>query len=228
MKPDDLLDALENIDDIYIKNAKLPRKPTWKTIGMIAASITLVVLLGQLSPFLRNSDSDFDSSPPKESSPVITDLPSDENYDGSAETNKDDSGFILEDGSEYIDENESFIEDEYIHNDIWIYYVEENEIKRVLEQDKRITFSELFDAWKEKNSIGEEVLLLKVSIPDTTAETIGSLHIAGDHFVMKIEVSSNLQDYFEHMDSEKLLESLKKTMLSRTNHEIKEYILTFK
>ncbi len=90
MKPDDLLDALENIDDAYIKNAKMPRRPVWKTVGMIAASITLVLLLGQLSPFLRNSNSDFENQPEKESIPCSENTTPDKNLNGSEQINEND------------------------------------------------------------------------------------------------------------------------------------------
>ena len=213
MKPDELLDAIEDIDDIYIKNAKKPRKPVWKTMGLIAASIALILLLGQLSPFLRDLNKNSDNNHT---------LEDDYSHESSlVPGNEEDSGFEI-DG-----------DDALYFGDIWIYYVDGDEIKKELVSKINSSFSQRFSLWKEKNGIGDEVELIKAYIEDleaTTSADNGTItYIPGNYFVCYITVSANLKDYFSDIDSEKLLESLKQTMIHGSEHDLeyKAYYLTF-
>lgn len=226
MKPDELLDAFENIDDIYIKEAKMPRRPVWKIMGVIAASIALVLLLGQLSPLLRNSD--MNSNNTQGNQQEITMSPPKDSIDAGIDANE--SEITMIEGS-YKPELGVLL------TDIWIYYVDGNEIKRELVPKSGTSFSTRFSLWKTKNGIGEEVKLITGEIVDIAAtETYSEVngigiitYTPGNKFVCNIVVSANLQDYFETIDSEKLLESLKKTMLYGRESGIKceEYNLTF-
>ncbi len=220
MKPDELLDAFENIDDIYIKEAKMPRKPVWKIMGVIAASITLVLLLGQLSPFLRNSNMNSHST---------------QNQEGNQEmVHFKEPDLLPENDEEIFAPDMGVEEDEALYlGDIWIYFVDGNEIKKELVRKINPSFSNRFSLWKEKNGIGDEVELIKAYIDDleaTTSEKNGiATYIPGNYFVCYITVSANLKNYFSDIDSEKLLESLKQTMIHGSEHdmEYKAYHLTF-
>lgn len=63
MKPDDILDAIGNIDDVCVKKAKAKKKShkaVWITIGSIVACLALVVCMPYVLFFLKGA---YDSNP---------------------------------------------------------------------------------------------------------------------------------------------------------------------
>ncbi len=111
------------------------------------------------------------------------------------------------------------------YKDVSIYYVNGAELAcetEYLEADPQLVFA----SWKEKNGIGEDVLLLDceirsnatVNIKDGMAE-----HVLGDYHRLYLTVSKNLETYYEAVDAELLLESLKQTMWEYS--DVQEYHL---
>ncbi len=110
---------------------------------------------------------------------------------------------------------------------IWIYYVDGVDIERI-EEYLPCDPQEIFSIWKQKNGIGEEVQLLRVMIDSngTTTEKDSVVeHQVGDYFILNLTVSSNLETYYEQVNPDKLLESLKRTMTDYSFIECNEYHL---
>ncbi len=111
------------------------------------------------------------------------------------------------------------------YKDVLIYYVNGAELaceSEYLEADPQLVFA----AWKEKNGIGEEVLLLDCEIRSNATANIkdGMVeHVLGDYHRLYLTVSKNLETYYEAVDSELLLESLKQTMWEYS--DVQEYHL---
>ncbi len=111
------------------------------------------------------------------------------------------------------------------YKDVSIYYVNGAELAcetEYLEADPQLVFA----SWKEKNGIGEEVLLLDCEIRSNATINIkdGMVeHVLGDYHRLYLTVSKNLETYYEAVDSELLLESLKQTMWEYS--DVQEYHL---
>ncbi|MBQ8683941.1 MAG: hypothetical protein IJ518_05440 [Clostridia bacterium] len=111
--------------------------------------------------------------------------------------------------------------------DTRIYYVDGDTVRyavRYLPQ----TAEEIFTAWREKNDIGGEVVLLDAVIEDngTTVDNGETVeHTVGDYFILRLTVSENLKEYFEALDEALLLDSLKHTMTGYSGIDFDEYHL---
>lgn len=100
-------------------------------------------------------------------------------------------------------------------NHVWIYYVDGNAISREQATLPK-TSQAVFASWKEKNGIGEEVVLLDVT--ESPEEDGAALYIT---------VSANIETYYETIDAELLLESLKQTMTGYSELVYDEYHISF-
>ncbi len=115
----------------------------------------------------------------------------------------------------------------YEQDDVWIHYVVDNEIKKD-KQHLPISPREIFDAWRMKNSIGDEVEFIKVKIDSNnkvTSENGAVKNEIGDYFVYNITISRKIESYYDQSDKELLLESLKRTMTGYSNLNYNEYNL---
>ena len=86
----------------------------------------------------------------------------------------------------------------------------------------------MFASWKEKNGIGEDVLLLDFEIQSNATVNIKdgmAEHVLGDYHCLYLTVSKNLETYYETVDSELLLESLEQTMTGYSGLTYQEYHL---
>lgn len=117
--------------------------------------------------------------------------------------------------------------------DVWIYFVDRDEIHRKQEY-LTLTSENIFSAWKIKNGIGDEVQLIKVEIDSNSTTSTSEYgdggmveHKIGDYFIYNITVSANIEAYYETIDSKLLLESLKQTMIGYSAIEYDEYHITF-
>ncbi|MBO6140337.1 MAG: hypothetical protein J6O40_00960 [Ruminococcus sp.] len=111
--------------------------------------------------------------------------------------------------------------------DVDIYYVDGNEIKSVTEY-LPLSAEEIFDRWKAHNNIGTEVRLIDVRLDDNgtdSADSFVAYHTAGDHFTLNITISKSIENYYDTLPEEDLLESLKLTMTGYSDIEIDEYNL---
>lgn len=131
---------------------------------------------------------------------------------------------------EIYDEIES--EETALENDnVLIYCVAGDEI---LSEQVLLPLSpkNIFDAWKEKNGIGDDVEFISVSIDDnstTTSEEINGqaiiTHTMGDYFIYNLTISKEIENYYSQKNSELLLRSLEDTMKNYSSMEYDEYHL---
>lgn len=192
MKPDDILDAIGNVDDACVERAKKKSRSTksvWITVGSLAACLVLVLCI----PMIIIPSQGGESAAP--------------NADG--------------EGNEMA-----------IHwDDVWIYYVNGDEICRQREY-LPVSPKEIFDVWKEKNSIGDDVEFIEVRI-DSNSKTTDSkfngddvvMYEIGDYFVYNITVTKTIENYYDTINSELLLKSLKQTMIGYSDIQYDEYNL---
>lgn len=193
MKVEHLVDAIGNIDDKYIENArKVNRRRTYRNIlGVVAAGVMLALAL----PWI-----------------IMGGLRLNKQND-SAEDKLNSSG---QQGEVVI-----------VHDDITIYYVQDGDLKTETEY-LECTAESVFAAWKEKNGIGDEVVLIDFLIENngTTTEEDGMVsHTIGNYFVLHITVSKELENYYGTLGEELLLQSLKDTMTGYLDIDFDEYYL---
>lgn len=194
MKPDDILDAIGNVDETCVKKAKEKKKlnkKVWFTVGSLAACAVLVFCL----PFIFSSGFLNDS---------IT------------------TGSPAPDGETAIE-----------YKDVWIYYVKEDSLEREM-QYLPIKASEIFYSWKQENGIGDEVVLIDYRIESDSTTSTSEFddegvvkHELGDYRILNVTVSKNIEEYYNTIDSELLLESLKQTMTGYIGLEFEEYHIFF-
>lgn len=203
MRPDDLIDAIGDVEETFVKKAKENqriRKPVWFLIVPVAAclALTFYLMLGDLVQIDRGLCSGAGPA--------------------SVEPDGADSGG--ESGAEY--------------KEVWIYYVENGEMAGE-RQYLPAQVSEIFNAWRQQNKIGDEVELLdcqmesysETGAPQSSEEGIDS-HENEDYCVLYVTVSKNLETYYHNGNEELLLESLKKTMTEYSGLEWDEYHLLLK
>ena len=105
--------------------------------------------------------------------------------------------------------------------DVDIYYVRDGELHTAAEF-MEMTPQNVFAAWKEYNSIGDDVQLIGVRIDNGGTETIDSntaQYTAGDEFTMTVTVSAGLESVLKN--DPMLEQSLEKTMTSYGDPDIK-------
>ena len=74
---------------------------------------------------------------------------------------------------------------------------------------------EVFAAWREANGIGTEVEFVNCEIKydGKTPSGANPPNHEADHYTLNLTISKNIEDYYDRIDSELLLQSLKDTML---------------
>lgn len=190
MKPEDILDAIGNVDETCIKKAKEKKKSNkavWITVTSIAACLALIVSIPYVFFFFHRISNG--SSGPHNEEIVI--------------------------GQDYV----------------WIYYVDGEKISRQKEWHE-LSAEVIFNAWKDKNEIGNDVEFIKVII-DSDGKTTESEfdgegvveHEVGNYRVYNLTISKSIENYYDAIDSELLLESLKQTMTGYSGFEYDEYHL---
>ncbi|MCH5198827.1 MAG: hypothetical protein J1E34_07975 [Oscillospiraceae bacterium] len=114
---------------------------------------------------------------------------------------------------------------------VWIYYVDGEEIRRENEWLK-LSPEIIFNAWRDKNGLGDEVKFIKVNI-DTGGKTAESEFESekaenneiGSYRVYNLTITKSIENYYDNINSELLLESLKRTMTEYSGFEYNEYHL---
>lgn len=99
---------------------------------------------------------------------------------------------------------------------IWVYYVDNGELCSEQCTVKWLVM-DVFDAWKERNGIGEEVLLLDYEPCSNSIEQTEYMHVI---------VSKSLETYYEQTDETLLLESLEQTLSAYFGPHFTEYHFT--
>lgn len=225
MKSIDILEAIGNADEEYVIKARAKRKSRkalWIALGSSAACLALFVaapLIFAASMRAGAPDPGAANGAYSETSGV-----------GVAASRGGDSAEMIPQQSETPREN--LTEVAPLIDDVQIYYVSDGEVlskTRTMRYDPEIIFA----AWREENGIGEEVRLIAHEIEDngtTTKKEVAGVSLvkchSGDYFIYNLTVSKNLEDYYDRIDSELLLESLKQTMLGYLSMEFDEYHLT--
>ncbi len=196
MKPYDILDAIGNVDEICVVKAKEKRKKkTYKRLWIAAGSFAACLALFISIPFIFMSMSKMGKDAPPN-------------------TNDEQGGA-------------GKVEETLDIDNVWIYYVHDNEIIGE-QQELKMSAECVFNAWKEKNGIGEDVEFISVNIESNgkTSENNGMVeHQVGDYFVYNITISKSIENYYDIINKELLLESLKQTMTGYLYMECDEYHL---
>lgn len=192
MRPDDILDAIGQVDDTCVQQARQKRN-LWKTAGVTAGALAACFL----AVFLLLPEGE--DQPDQPSQPVH------------AETAIGEAAILEE--------------------NVWIYYVDGQTIARE-ERFLPCQPRDIFAAWKEKNRIGDEVELIRVHIDSNSTTTVREFegmslveHKLGDYFILNLTVSANLEDYYDAVDPDLLLDSLQQTMSGYSSMEYDEYHL---
>ena len=194
MKVEHLVDAIGNINDEYITEARKKNKKrnNSKIIRIFAACVGLALIL----PVMIMGVSEL----------------------GGGKKTSNDS----------ISNNNPQNEMAVLYDNVNIYFVDDGEIQSESEY-LACDPKEVFFMWKDKNGIGTEIVLLDCHIEDnstTTEHEDGSVsHTVGDYYELHITVSKELENYYETIDKELLLESLEKTMTGYSGIEYDAYYL---
>ena len=114
-------------------------------------------------------------------------------------------------------------------DDVNIYYVDNENIEYKTEL-LPLSPKYVFAFWKYYNKIGEEVTLNDIHIENGGSE-YSEPGVAGyngtDSYVMNVKVSSNLKEYYKYVSEDKLIESLKQTLLGYSDDMPVEFNLIF-
>lgn len=206
MKSIDILNSIGEIDDEIIKNAKENQKSK-NTVKIITSTIAAsFVLICTVSILINLLHNDN----------IIT---------GGTESASQTS-YILE----TTEESETGL----MKKNIWIYYVDGETVKKE-SRYMNISAEEIFDEWKEKNHIGNDVTLSSVSILSDTKDNVSvykdepviTHNTTSSYTTYNITISKNIQNYYKDINPKLLLETLKKTMTEYSDTKYDEYNLNF-
>ena len=221
----DLFDSIGNVDDELIEKAIEPKKSSKKAflaVTSVAACAVLAcatVLIVQNMNKTNNLAVDSGASSAIGTSsgkPVNEESPENGVAGGSSSETP-----VLEDSVEKALEQMPFD----------IYYVANGKIK----QKTIVTDASpenLFDIWKKENKIGDEVRFISAKLSDNGTTEISeysgvevATHKVGDHTVYTLTITKNLEQYYDSIEKEVLLDSLKKTMTGMCDPKPDEYQL---
>ena len=221
----DLFDSIGNVDDELIEKAIEPKKSSKKAflaVTSVAACAVLAcaaVLIVQNMNKTNNVAVDSGASSAIGTSsgkPVNEESPENGVAGGSSSETP-----VLEDSVEKALEQMPFD----------IYYVANGKIK----QKTIVTDASpenLFDIWKKENKIGDEVRFISAKLSDygtTEISEYSGVEVAaykvGDHTVYTLTITKNLEQYYDSIEKQLLLDSLEKTMTGMCNPTPDEYQL---
>ncbi len=205
MRSIDILNAVGEVDDEFVTKAKAKkasRKKLWIALGSSLAACLALVLAVPIVFTMRGA-----SAP----APGAVEPP------GAAE-HPEDYGY-------------PYLETAPVFDDVKIFYVADGKICSKT-QRMELSAENAFIAWREANNIGDEVEFVKCEIKDNSTDRTIAIggetfteHIMGDYFILNITISKNIENYYDRIDSELLLDSLKQTMTGYSDIEFDEYHL---
>ncbi len=193
----DILNSIGEVDDEYAARAKAkktPYKTVWIALGSSLAACLTLFLAVPLIFAMRGA-----------SAPAA----------GAAEPHGETASPI-----EYIDEKHQNTDNELTlaYGDAKIFYVADGKISSKT-QSMYYKPEDIFAAWREANGIGNEVEFVKCEVKDNSTDRTISMggktcteHTVGDYFIYNLTISKRIEDYYDRIDSELLLESLERTM----------------
>ena len=221
----DLFDRIGNVDDELIEKAIEPKKSSKKAVLAITSVAACAVFACAAVLIVQNMnktnnlavDSGASSAIGTSSGkPVNEESPENGVAGGSSSETP-----VLEDSVEKALEQMPFD----------IYYVANGKIK----QKTIVTDASpenLFDIWKKENKIGDEVRFISAKLSDNGTTEISeysgvevATHKVGDHTVYTLTITKNLEQYYDSIEKEVLLDSLEKTMTGMCDPKPDEYQL---
>ena len=221
----DLFDSIGNVDDELIEKAIEPKKSSKKaflaitSVAACAVFACAAVLIVQNMNKSNNVVVDSGASSAigtSSAKPVNEESPENGVAGGSSSETP-----VLEDSVEKALEQMPFD----------IYYVANGKIK----QKTIVTDASpenLFDIWKKENKIGDEVRFISAKLSDNGTTELSecsgvevATHKVGDHTVYTLTITKNLEQYYDSIEKEVLLDSLEKTMTGMCDPKPDEYQL---
>ena len=221
----DLFDSIGNVDDELIEKAIEPKKSSKKaflaitSVAACAVFACAAVLIVQNMNKSNNVVVDSGASSAVGTSsvkPVNEESPENGVAGGSSSETP-----VLEDSVENALEEMPFE----------IYYVANGKMK----QKTIVTDASpenLFNIWKKENQIGDEVRFISAKLSDNGTTEISEYsgvevvaHKVGDHTVYTLTITKNLEQYYDSIEKELLLDSLEKTMTGMCDPKPDEYQL---
>lgn len=242
----DLFDSIGNVDDELIEMAKQPKKSHRKLIagvGSLAACLVIACTgLIILQNVQKNNGLQIDvsgeqytgsASPENSENPRNSENPGNSENPRSLENPRSSENPETSKNSESpessVHENDGEVIPEKINADI--YYVSNGKIESQTVNTSAIPET-VFEFWKSKNNIGDEVKLLSVQFIDNGTTEISEYngaevvtHTIGDKTTYTLTVTKNLERYYDSIDKDLLLEALEKTMTGMYNPKPDEYKL---
>ena len=221
----DLFDSIGNVDDELIEKAKQPKKSSKKAflaiISVAACTVFACTAVLIVQSMNKNNNVVVDSGV---SSAVGTNSvkPVDEKSPENGVTGGTSSeALILDDSYEKALEEMPFE----------IYYVIDGKMK----QKTIVTNASpenLFNIWKKENQIGDEVRFISAKLSDNGTTEISeysgaevATHRVGDYTVYTLTITKSIEQYYDSIGKELLLDSLEKTMTGMCNPIPDEYQL---
>ena len=220
----DLFDSIGNVDDELIDKAMQSKKAGKKVFLAITSVAACAVIACASVLIVQNMNKSNNVGDLGVSSAVGTSSvkPVDEEYPEVESTaGASSEAPVLEDSEEKTLEQMLFE----------IYYVANGKT----EQKTIATYASpenLFDIWKAENKIGDEVRFISAKLSDNGTTDISeysgvevTTHKVGDHTVYTLTITKNLEQYYDSIGKELLLDSLKKTMIGMCDPKPDEYKL---
>ena len=220
----DLFDSIGNVDDELIDKAMQPKKAGKKVFLAITSVAACAVIACASVLIVQNMKKSNNVGDLGVSSAVGTSSvkPVDEGYPEVESTaGASSEAPVLEDSEEKTLKQMLFE----------IYYVANGKT----EQKTIATYASpenLFDIWKAENKIGDEVRFISAKLSDNGTTDISeysgvevTTHKVGDYTVYTLTITKNLEQYYDSIGKELLLDSLKKTMIGMCDPKPDEYKL---
>lgn len=199
----DLFDSIGEVDDEIIEKAKQPIKNHRKlfiTISSVAAC-AIFACAGVLYCYHTGTPKNIYSG----TSSAVTSEKTDNGITGGTSSESP----VLEDSAEVSPEEMYFK----------VYYVNNGKIEYKTTKTS-VSAKNVFEIWKKENHIGEEVKLINSkssyeNFEESEYEYSGAgvvKHETGGQTIYTLEITKNIEAYYEDISSDILLESLRKTM----------------
>lgn len=187
----DLFESIGNVNDEAIENAKKPVFSVRKTMISIGAIAACAVFACAGILIYQNLNSGGNTAL---NYGLVSTL------EASEQLNKDEVMKILD------------------KTKMNLYFVKDGKLEyKEIETD--VTPRKIFELWKKENDIGDEVRFISTEITDNSKTEISevdgveiAVHTPGDYFIYNLTITKNIEQYYDTIGKDLLLESLKKTM----------------
>ena len=221
----DLFDSIGNVDDELIEKAIEPKKSSKKAFLAITSVAACAVFACASVLIVQNMnksnnvvvDSGASSAIGTSSAKPVNE----ESHETGVAGGSSSETPVLEDSVEKALEEMPFE----------IYYAANGKMK----QKTIVTNASpenLFNIWRKENQIGDEVRFISAKLSDNGTTELSecsgvevATHKVGDHTVYTLTITKNLEQYYDSIEKELLLDSLEKTMTGMCDPKPDEYQL---